>query len=373
MTNHSASNVTGFFCAERLAAATLGRMRPALALVRAVLLLAALLPACTQGGIDDDDDDAGDSDQPGGGDGGSDEGEDSGGSTDDDGSSSDDDGATDDGSDDGSGDGGLVDPIGTDDAIDIAAWNIENFPANGNTPELVADLITSLGIDLVAVEEIANVEAFDELLELLPDHEGLLSFHEYSPGNFQKVGYVYRADLMEVDPDRLLFEDDTFQFPRPPFQVTVTVTDAVGGPTEFVAIVLHLKAGLAAEDRERRRLAMITLEAHVRGLVDAGSDRVVILGDYNEVLTTTAGREVFAPFLGAPDLYTVQTDDLAQTGAFSFVPSQVMLDHVVTTTAVDQALDATPAVIPRLDLEISDYENRVSDHLPVAISLPILP
>ena len=349
-------------------------MRDACRLVHALLvalLLVALLPACTQGGIDDDDD-AGDTDQPGDGDGGSDEGEDSGGSTDDDGSSEDD-GATDDGSDDGSDDGGLVDPIGTDDAIDIAAWNIENFPANGNTPELVAELITSLAIDLVAVEEIASVEAFDELLELLPDHEGLLSVHEYSPGFFQKVGYVYRADLMEVDPEALLFEDDTFQFPRPPFQVTVTVADAVGGPTEFVAIVLHLKAGLAAEDRERRRLAMITLEAHVRGLIDAGSDRVVILGDYNEVLTTTAGREVFAPFLAAPDLYTVQTDDLAQTGAFSFVPSQVMLDHVLTTSALDEELDATPAVIPRLDLEISDYENRVSDHLPVAISLPILP
>jgi endonuclease/exonuclease/phosphatase family metal-dependent hydrolase len=348
-------------------------MRDARRLVHALLALslAALLPSCTQGGIDDDD--VGDTDQPGGdgGDGGSDDGNDGDGSTDD----GSDDGSSDDGDDDGSDDpvDDLVDPIGTDDAIDIAAWNIENFPANGNTPELVADLITSLAIDLVAVEEIANVEAFDELLELLPDHEGLLSFHEYSPGNFQKVGYVYRADLMVVDPETLLFEDDTFQFPRPPFQVTVTVNDAVGGPAEFVAIVLHLKAGLSDEDRERRRLAMVTLEEHVRGLVATGADKVVVLGDYNEVLTTTAGREVFAPFLAAPDLYTVQTDDLAQTGAFSFVPSQAMLDHVVTTSALDDELDATEAVIPRLDLEVNDYVNRVSDHLPVAISLPILP
>jgi hypothetical protein len=135
-------------------------MRNARRVVRALLSLSlsALLQGCTQGGIDD---------------GGIDDGDRSGDSPDDGGSG--DTGEPDDGSGDGGDDGNpsddLVDPIGSDDAIDIAAWNIENFPANGNTPALVADLITSLDLDLVAVEEIADVDAFDELVELLPDHE----------------------------------------------------------------------------------------------------------------------------------------------------------------------------------------------------------
>jgi hypothetical protein len=340
-------------------------------LVHALTLLLALALAgtgCKQGGIEgndvggegqpgsgDDDDDAGSSDD----DGGTDDGD------------TDDDGAADDGQDDGPADD-VVDPIGTDDAIDIAAWNIENFPADGNTAALVADLITSLGIDLVAVEEIADLDAFDELIELLPDHEGLLSFHEYSPGEFQKVGYIFRADLLEVDPDALLFEDDTFQFPRPPFQVRVTVPGAVGGPAEFIAIVLHLKAGTAPEDRERRRAAMVTLDQHVRGLVDAGDENVILLGDYNEILTSEAGRDVFAPFLDATDLYAVQTDELAQAGAVTFVPTGRMLDHIVTTTGFAESLSAGEAVIPPLDVEVPDYVDRVSDHLPVAIALPIL-
>lgn len=366
-------------------------------LIRTVFALSlATAAGCVQGGLDDDgvgdssDDGSDDSTDDGSdsGDDGSDgsdngdsgdDGADGGDSGDDgddggDGSDDGDDGSDDsgDGSDDG-GDGGIVDPIGTDDAIDIAAWNIENFPADANTPALVAELITALAIDLVAVEEIANLDAWDELVELLPDHEGVLSFHEYSPGFFQKVGYLYRADLMEVEPDALLFEDDSFQFPRPPLQVTVTVPGADGGPVEFVAIVLHLKAGLNEDDRARRRAAMITLEAHVRGLVDGGADEVIVLGDYNEVLTSAIGRDVFGPFLDAPGLYRVQTDALAQSGAFSFVPSGAMLDHIITTTGLDDEVGGSRAVIPRLDLEVQGYVDRVSDHLPVAIALPILP
>jgi endonuclease/exonuclease/phosphatase family metal-dependent hydrolase len=346
--------------------------RPVHALLAICLawLLAAFIGACKQGGIDRDD--GGGADQGGqDGSGGSDGGDDGSGG---DSPGSDDGGASDDGqSDDGDDSAGdAVDPIGSDGAVDIAAWNIENFPADGNTPSVVADLITSLGLDLVAVEEIADEAAFDELLSLLPDYLGLLSVHEYSPGNYQKVGYIYRADVVEVDPQDLLFQDDTFQFPRPPFQVRVTVPDAAGGAVEFTAIVVHLKAGTAAEDRQRRHDAMITLERHVRELVDGGADKVVVLGDYNEILTSQAGRDVFAPFLAAPDRYAVQTDDLAQGGAFTFVPTGRMLDHIVTTSGFAADVGDSEPVIPRLDLEVSDYVDRVSDHLPVALSLPIL-
>ena len=333
--------------------------------------------ACRQGGVDGDDDTSAD--------GQADDGDASDAPDDGDADDAGDDGDGGDGSDtsdgsddsDGSGDpdggpqGGLVDPIGTPGAIDIAAWNIENFPADANTPALVADLVTSLAIDMVAVEEIADLVAWDELVERLPDHEGILSFHEYSPGNFQKVGYLYRADLLEVDPDTLLFEDDSFQFPRPPFQVRVTVPGAAGGPVEFIAIVLHLKAGTGDDDRERRRQAMITLEQHLRGLIDGG-EQVIMLGDYNEILTSDVGRAVFGPFLDNPDLYRVRTDALALGGGVSFVPSGRMLDHIITTVGLDDEIGESEAVIPPLDDEVTGYVDRVSDHLPVAIALPIL-
>lgn len=336
-----------------------------------VVSVIASAGGCVQGGIDDDAGvgDAGEPDDGGDGTGDDAIGDDG---TGDDGAG---DGGADggDGVDGGDGGSGIVDPIGTSAAVDIAAWNIENFPADGNTPALVADLILSLRLDLVAVEEIANLDAFDELMGLLPGYRSLLSLHEYSPGNFQKVGYIYRDDLLDVDPQGLLFQDDSFQFPRPPFQVEVAVPGAAGGSVRFVAIVVHLKAGIGDDDRERRRQAMVTLEQHIRGLVDGGTDQVILLGDYNEVLTSDAGRAVFAPFLEAPDRYRVQTQALAESGAFSFVPSHVVLDHIVTTVALDDEVGGSDALIPRLDVEVTGYVDRVSDHLPVSIAMPILP
>src|SRR5689334_17432264 len=70
------------------------------------------------------------------------------------------------------GDGGViasgddvVDAIGSDDALDIGAWNLKNFPcgnasdslvcrdSTADTPALVASIIRQLDVDLLAVEE----------------------------------------------------------------------------------------------------------------------------------------------------------------------------------------------------------------------------
>jgi len=67
--------------------------------------------------------------------------------------------------------GTLVPPIGSKDTLELATWNIENFPDTTQTPKLVADLITSLDLDVVVTEEIASETAWQELLERLPEHE----------------------------------------------------------------------------------------------------------------------------------------------------------------------------------------------------------
>jgi hypothetical protein len=262
----------------------------------------------------------------------------------------------------------LVPGIGTADAIDIATWNIENFPRTADTPRVMADLITSLGLDLVAVQEIASVEAFDELVARLPQHEGLLSSHQYGDGNYQKVGFIYRADLMQLDGGALLFDDQGFDFPRPPLQVAVTAGDVT-----FLAISMHLKAGIGDADRDRRRAAMITLEAHVRDVVEAGSeDEVIILGDYNERVDTEEGREVFAPFLDAPGDYALRTLEPAESGVVTYLPfGGRFIDHVITTTGLAGEMSAADPIVPPLHEQLGSYEI-VSDHLPAVASMPVL-
>ena len=44
--------------------------------------------------------------------------------------------------------------------LDVVTWNIENFPMESNTVELVADIIRNLNADIYAIQEIDDMDAF---------------------------------------------------------------------------------------------------------------------------------------------------------------------------------------------------------------------
>jgi endonuclease/exonuclease/phosphatase family metal-dependent hydrolase len=259
----------------------------------------------------------------------------------------------------------LVSPAGSDATIDIATWNIENFPATEATPRLVADLIASLDLDLVAVEEIADTAAFAELVARLPEHEGVLSSHTYGNGTYQKVGFIYRADLFELGEPTLLFTDQGFDFPRPPLAVEVAL-----GDRRFTAVVVHLKAGVEAEDRERRAAALTAIEAYLRTIEDgAGDPDVVVLGDFNQPIVSEVDDAVWAPIVGAPERYAVLTEALADDGEASYLPfGGKLIDHLVVTAGFE--LGAADVVVPHLQDYPLDYTDTVSDHLPVVARFP---
>lgn len=262
----------------------------------------------------------------------------------------------------------LVDAIGSENTIDIATWNIEQFPKTSGTPELLADLIRSLDLDLVALQEITSEEAFDDVLARLPDHEGVLSSHTYPDGDAQKLALITKSSLLTVSDVDLLFTSSPYAFPRPPLRARVQVNGTV--PFDFTVVVVHLKAGVDDEDALRRTEAMVELEALMRGDVDgAGDDDIVLLGDMNEVLSHPSALPVWAPLLDAPERYTVLTRAIAESGSVSFIPAGIMLDHIVVTTSLTEAVDGRAPFITRLHDVLPGYLGTVSDHLPVSISL----
>lgn len=263
----------------------------------------------------------------------------------------------------------VVPALGASDTLEIATWNIENFPADPTTtPSAAADLITSLDLDIIVVEEIASDTAWDELLARLRDHDGVLSSHRYTETEYQKIGIIYRTGLVTVGRPTLLFQGENNAFPRPPFAIPVTIDDGSDRALTIEVIGVHLKAGVTVEDGERRRLAAERLDGHLRAQIDGGGeDEVVIAGDYNEVLTTVAGRANLAALLGAPDRYTVHTQVAASAGEISFVPTRRLLDHITTTAGLASETSGSRIAIPRLDSQYANYVDSVSDHLPVVL------
>ncbi len=262
----------------------------------------------------------------------------------------------------------LVPSVGTDDTFEIATWNVENFPKRASTPSVLADLIASLDLDVLVLQEVQDSEAFTELVDRLPGHDGILSSHAYGDGTYQKVGFVYRSKMVSLEGAFLLFRESGYEFPRPPLKVDVTV-DTGGGQLAFTAIGVHLKAGFGGEDRLRRTLAVEILEEHVRQNVEgAGNPNIIVIGDFNDTLRD--GQEVFAPFASTGQ-YSIRTESATDDDEFSFVPTRVILDHIVTSTSFDAATAQATTIIPRLDLQLADYEGQVSDHLPVITRFPL--
>lgn len=270
----------------------------------------------------------------------------------------------------GSGPGGGGGTIGAPDTLEIATWNIENFPARESTPATVAALIQELDLDVIVAEEIASETAWLALMAALPAYEGVLSTHKYNQTDYQKIGVIYRKSMITAGTPTLLFTGDSYAFPRPPLALPLTIDDGVHPARTIQVIGVHLKAGVAVEDGERRALAFAALDSYLRAQIASGGEtEVVLAGDYNEAITTAAGQANFAPLLEAPDRYTVHTRAPATAGEISYIPFPRLIDHVTTTTAL--ALPGARVVIPRLDRSVTGYLAGVSDHVPVVLVAPL--
>jgi endonuclease/exonuclease/phosphatase family metal-dependent hydrolase len=263
-----------------------------------------------------------------------------------------------------------VPPVGGPDTLDILAWNIENMPKSDRTVHDVEDLVASMDLDLVMVEEVASVDAWDAIVAALPQHDGVLSPHRYTAASYQKLGLLYRADEMTVTGPELLFTSSMSAFPRPPMLVHVTLND--GWTVDVVGV--HLKAGVAQDDVDRRRDAVEILEQWLRAQVDGGGeDEIIVLGDWNATLDADRPdlTEVWPPITDAPDRYTIRTAHAAASGATSYLPFGTTIDHIVTTAGLADEVGDRDAIVVPLANEYSGYEDEVSDHQPVELSFPL--
>ena len=270
-------------------------------------------------------------------------------------------------------------PVGSNETLDIATWNIEWF---GSTTELPSNdalqlanarkVIAESEIDLWGVQEISNPSAFEDLINALGDnYAGQLATYPQT----QKIGFIYNTDVIRVRQVRHVLESaESFFAFRPPLQMEVDVTlpDTV---VTMTFIVVHMKARADMDSYERRQSASVRLKNHI-DFTTLGSKPVVVLGDFNDQLRRSIYANRTTPydnFLQDPDQYLFLSYQLELDGEGSFCTSSScstqssMIDHVLISNELFGALSASEAagVLDEAADVIGAFGASTSDHVPV--------
>ncbi len=246
----------------------------------------------------------------------------------------------------------------------VGTWNVEQFPEASSTVRDVAAAIEDMGLDVVAMQEVADTAGFDALVAALPGWDGVVAAQG---DGWIRNALLWRTSKVTARDFELLFPTDPSAFPRPPLKARLVAGDGAGGVFDFVIVVVHLKALGDVESRGRRRVAVEALHSWVAAQVAAGpEDDFIVLGDWNDELTDAPAENVFMPFLNEPRAFTFLTLPLEQAGGSCYVPFDSFIAHVLLTNgALDEYGATGDTRVEPLDDVLPRYESTISDHRPV--------
>ncbi len=271
--------------------------------------------------------------------------------------------------------GNTIDPAST---LSVVDWNLNWFgtPEAGFGPadkalqeQNVGTILPTLHADIYALQEVVNEPALANIVATMPGYAYVIgNYGSYSnstgsqqfPLNtVQKLAFVYNtAKIKNIHTDSLLtlgvntaadpgtaYYDD-FAGGRFPYMLTadVSLSDNNGGtithPVRFIN--LHAKANTAPvlTAYARRKDGAHALDSLIKAKYI--SDKVVILGDFNDDLNQTITAGVIPPVTSYSSftiddsaLYGFPTRPLSPAGQHSDVNYTSVIDNVILTKALD--------------------------------------
>ena len=295
--------------------------------------------------------------------------------------------------------------ISYDQTLDVVTWNLKFFgfyeeggrkaPApEAIQKEAVKNAIIALNADIIAVQEIVNVDLLEEMVNELEGYDFIMSDAVSYPNSddtsfgTQRVGFIYNSEVIQINDSKALLEavhpyyngnDDSFivDYPtgdgsqlwasgRLPFIIETTVT-LDGESKDYNFVVVHAKSGDSGDDYQRREYDNAVLKDSLD--VYYGDKNLMLLGDYNDdvdqsISSGYAFESSYYEFIDSED-YWVVTKTLSESGYKSTVSYPDMIDHIMISDELyDNYVENSSAV--RYDLYSSEYSSTTSDHYAVS-------
>ena len=188
--------------------------------------------------------------------------------------------------------------FGGEGSFEVVTWNLQFFPKNNQTTIDSTKLsMLALNADVYALQEINDVDAFQDLANSLEDYMGYMIPNNY---NNLKLAYLVHKDVEVISHNSILNSNQySYNFAgRPPYLIELSFSGLT-----FYIINIHLKCcgdgildELDSEDQETRRKAAINA---IKYYIDNNlSDKnVLVVGDYNDLIEDDISNNVFQSFI----------------------------------------------------------------------------
>ena len=266
--------------------------------------------------------------------------------------------------------------FGTDSTFEVVSWNIEWFPKNGQvTADSVKTILQSLAADVYALQEIDDTTLLKQVVSTIPGYACHFRFSHYGG-----LAYVYNTNTVQVNAKYEIYTSQPYwnAFPRSPQVLELTFNNE-----DYVIVDNHLKCcgdGVLdlndTSDEENRRLRAINLlKTYIDNIFS--NDKVIVVGDWNDILTDPTSNNVFNSFLNDSDYLFVDFPiALGSSANFSFPTWPSHLDHILISDELfaDFSKQNSELSCIRIDDYMnswSAYDYNISDHRPVGLKLQI--
>jgi len=266
--------------------------------------------------------------------------------------------------------------FGTDTTFEVMTWNIEWFPKNDQlTIDYVIEIIEALDVDLIAIQEVDNVEAFEQMVESLNSYNGYLE-----SSWFAGLAYIYNPEVIQINDIYEIYTSSPYwsPFPRSPMVMDLTYNNQ-----KIIVINNHFKCcgdGVLnlsdSDDEETRRYNASNL---LKEYIDTNfpNEKVIVLGDLNDVLSDNTQNNVFQLIIDDTENYLFADYEIAMgdDSEWSYPTWPSHLDHILITNDLFESFNNEGSVIQTIKIDEyltggwEEYDENISDHRPVALKL----
>jgi len=268
--------------------------------------------------------------------------------------------------------------------LDIGFWNIEHFNDTTSQARIrrVADALDNFGLDAIGLVEIAEAPVAALVAELNQRGHGY-EYFVYDVRGSQDLAIIYDASTLELEHvpwsdeakqrlSELVGETGKNAWYRLPLLARMKskyAREPDNVQFDFLMCVVHAKATThydepGVPEQVRARAAELLAQELSQVMSRLNENEVVVGGDFNARLEeqsfSALAHKLSAVALTSGDAQSGNPDAYTYLGSHGGI-----IDHIYVTPSAHRHYDPGSISITRIDTDIPDFVDDISDHAPI--------